>query len=42
MSGACKEPTTNATVYPCIENAAGVGGNDAKGKLNQVTIVDAQ
>ena len=47
MSGACRTDkaetgTTSTTVYPCIDNAAGEGGNNAKAKLNEVKIVDAQ
>ena len=53
MSGACLEDKDtyekddkgnpkSCTVYPCIDNAAGVGGNPAKEMLNEVKIVDAQ
>jgi len=45
MTGACRTKKsetgdTSTTVYPCIENGAAMGGNDAKGKLNQVVIFD--
>ena len=45
MGGACATDKTqnnggSTTVYPCIANGAGEGGNNAKAKLNQVVIFD--